>query len=102
MLSTRHLPGTVALLLLGAGLATQPAAEPPAGVTAIDKRRLFNPTPSERAAEQRGRIYIYDGLHERDIDQAFETEFERIESMMFIRLQRDSPTGGTATQDDGC
>jgi hypothetical protein len=77
----------------------------------IEKRRLFSPTPAELSAEARGRIYIYDGLRDVDIDHAMEHDFERIEAMMFIRTKKTdqdgevlkSPeTGMEVVEDDGC
>jgi hypothetical protein len=77
----------------------------------IEKRRLFSPTPAERAAEARGEIYIYDGLRDLDIDQAMDREFERIENLMFIRTKKtdqrgevlkNPETGTDIVEDDGC
>ncbi|NBC12280.1 MAG: hypothetical protein GVY09_02835 [Gammaproteobacteria bacterium] len=81
------------------------------GVAAIEMRRLLQPTPAELAQEQKGRIYIYDGLRAVDIENAMETAFDRIENMMFIRVRktdehgktlRDSTTGEVQFEDDGC
>jgi hypothetical protein len=77
----------------------------------IEKRRLFSPTPAELSAEASGRIYIYDGLRDVDIDHAMEHDFRRIEAMMFIRTRKTdqdgevlkSPeTGMNVVEDDGC
>ncbi len=95
--------------------ADQPAGTPASGsaadVAAIDHRRLFHPTPTERAAEARGRIYIYDGLRDVDVQRALDEEFDRVENMMFIRtrktepdgeLRRDPKTGEVEIEDDDC
>jgi hypothetical protein len=79
----------------------------------IELRRLFEPTPAELGAERAGRIYIYDGLREADIERAMEDEFDRVESMMFIRVKRAVPhsqakenhqsdTKVTYVEDDDC
>jgi hypothetical protein len=66
-------------------------------------RRLLEPTPVERAEEAAGRIFIYDGLSRAEIDAALDTEFERMENMMFIRVKKEKPAGGpVAYEDDGC
>ncbi|MGD8310876.1 MAG: hypothetical protein PVG98_15675 [Chromatiales bacterium] len=81
------------------------------GVSEIEQRRLFEPTDAERAAERQGRIYIYDGLSDRDIQRAMQHHFDRIENMMFIRtiktdtegrFKRDPDTGHVEVMDDGC
>jgi hypothetical protein len=89
-------------------------AAPPetrADVSRIELRRLFEPTASELAAEALGRIYIYEGLRDIDVRRAMDEEFDRVESMMFIRLiktdetgkvERDLETGEVVTTDDGC
>ena len=76
----------------------------------IELRRLFEPTPAELRAERSGRIYIYEGLRESDVARAMAEQFDRVDSMMFIRVQR--PVQKTElqskepveyqTQDDGC
>lgn len=89
-------------------LATSAAA---ADIRSIELRRLFEPTQAELAAEANNKIYIYDGLTEKDIDQAMADEFPRIEHMMFIRVKpangnKENPgnpdTTGVARYDDGC
>ena len=52
-----------------------------AGVSAgdvrdMELRRLFDPTQAEIASEAEGRIYIYDGLTERDVQRALNEAFE--------------------------
>ena len=82
-----------------------------ADVSDIEQRRLFEPTEAERAAEAEGRIYIYDGLTDRDVQRALDDEFERVDSMMFIRtrktdedgrIKRDEDTGAVELEGDGC
>jgi hypothetical protein len=82
-----------------------------ADVTDIEKRRLFEPTASERAEEEEGRIYIYDGLPDKVVEEAVDEEFDRIENMMFIRTKKTNPdgsvrkdpkTGQVQVEDDGC
>ena len=66
-------------------------------------RMLFNPPESQLKVEKRGRIMIYDGLKEVRIERAMDTQFERIESMMFVRtIITDNETGEDTVEDDGC
>ena len=80
-------------------------------VREIELRRLFDPTQSELEQETEGRIYIYDGLRDKDVERAMEEEFDRVENMMFIRekktdekgeVLKDRKTGADVVQDDGC
>ncbi len=82
-----------------------------ADVRDIELRRLFEPTPAELRAEQSGRIYIYDGLQTADVARALDEEFDRVESMMFVRTKKTenprpeakaSATGSSGSDDDGC
>ena len=93
-----------ALLMLG----ENPRAE---DVRDIDLRRLFEPTEAEREEEATGRIYIYDGLRDIDVERAMRDEYDRIENMMFIRekktdgkgqVLKDPATGEDVVEDDGC
>ena len=63
---------------------------------------LHTPSTGQLNAEQRGRVHIYDGLHERDIDSAMSGQFERIEHMMFVRTKVTLPDDTVETQDDEC
>lgn len=99
----------VAAMLAALVLSTPAAAA--ADVAEIELRRLFEPTEAELAAESKGRIYIYDGLRDVDIQRALDQEFERVESMMFIRsrktdesgkVERNPQTGEEVVEDDGC
>lgn len=82
-----------------------------AEVREIELRRLFEPTPAELRQEDSGRVYIYEGLTEAEIRRAMEAEFDRVESMMFIRIPvtdeqgaiaKDPATGQTQYHSDGC
>lgn len=63
----------------------------------IELRLLFEPTQAELRAEVSGRIYIYEGLRSSDIGWAIDEEFERVESMMFIRTEKTTQTGEFVT-----
>lgn len=73
--------------------------------------KVFNPKSQDLAREARGRVFIYDGLRDTDIEQALESEFERVGSMMFVRTVitdrsgdplRDETSGSYVTEDDDC
>ena len=64
------------------------------------QRRLLNPSADERTREERGQVFIYDGLAEAQVDQAVDTQFERLQNMMFIRVRRPQPDAGISMDDD--
>ena len=73
-------------------------------------RRLNEPTERELAHEREGNVHIYDGLTDRDVDQALSTHFERIQHMMFLGTRKTIPTdsensdaeGNVETESPGC
>ena len=69
-----------------------------------DLRRLMQPSPAERAAEQRGHVHIYDALEINEVNAALDENFERIQNMMFTRIHHLPPTGAGSVEveDDGC
>ncbi|MGA7799740.1 MAG: hypothetical protein WCC36_02930 [Gammaproteobacteria bacterium] len=55
--------------------------------------RLFHPIPQQLAREQRGSVFIYDGLTEHDIEAAMGQQFDRVGSMMFVNTVKTRETG---------
>lgn len=90
---------------------TATASKGAGDVSEIERRRLFAPSPGELRAEAAGRVYIYEGLRDTDVERALEEEFKRVQNMMFIRVKptdaggnpvKDPKTGAEYVQDDGC
>jgi hypothetical protein len=97
-------PVVVTVLLLG-------LAGPAEAEDTWQERMLFSPPASQLELEKRGRIVIYDGLRDTQIRQAMDTQFDRIQSMMFVRTVVTDAQGGTrhheetgpvVVEDDGC
>ncbi len=72
---------------------------------------LLNPTPRQLELENKGRVNIYDGLKDTEVDRALDTQFDRIQSMMFVRTVItgndgealiDQETGNKVLEDDDC
>ena len=76
-------------------------SSPDANLHQWQLRRLNEPTEHERAQEREGKVYIYDGLTDREVDQALDAHFDRIESMMFMGTRRTEPTGQVSTDANG-
>ena len=67
-------------------------------------KRLFSPTPRMLEEEQAGRVFIYDSLMAPQVNAAMDSNFDRIENMMFTRIRRMPPTGAgpMEVEEDGC
>ncbi|MCB1800247.1 MAG: hypothetical protein KDI82_01025 [Gammaproteobacteria bacterium] len=61
---------------------------------------LNHPTEAQLAVERSGRVVIYDGLTNRQVDQALDQQFDRIDAMMFVRTRHPQPQGGFESDDD--
>jgi hypothetical protein len=61
-------------------------------------QRLMEPSPRDLEKEHRGYVYIYDGLTEREVDTALNTQFPRIQNMMFVGTVK-TDTRGEPLQD---
>ena len=75
------------------------------------EQMLFNPSANQLKLEKDGRIIIYDGLKDTQVSQAMDTQFDRVQSMMFVRtvatdsegeIMVDEETGEEIVEDDGC
>lgn len=104
ILSARNVTTTGALALLAAALGSSvaPAHAAGGGYSAYQQKVLFEPGQSVLKAESRGRVNIYDGLDESQVDRAMDEQFERIEHMMFVRTRSVAEDGTPAYADDGC
>ncbi len=73
--------------------------------TADDKfqmNALFAPHDAMLAAEEKGRIMIYDGLESETIDRAMDEQFKRIANMMFVRIRYKQDNDEYIIEEDGC
>lgn len=83
-------------------LLTLPAGRVLAGDDDWQLRRLMQPTEQELARERSGRIFIYDGLHEKQVHRAMDQQFDRVGAMMFVRTRVETVAGDTEVEEDGC
>jgi len=56
-------------------------------------RRLMEPSPRELEKERKGNVYIYDALTGREVDTALDTQFLRIQHMMFVGTVKTDTSG---------
>jgi hypothetical protein len=104
----------IAILTLGVFFASASAESAP---DVDDKyrnwqlKRLLSPDENQLKLERQGRVYIYDGLRDRDIHRALNEQFNRVGSMMFIgtiitnekgKPKKDIGTGLILTEPDDC
>ena len=98
----------VAAMVLGgmvAGAGQTAGAEDRISVGELDRwqmQMLEHPTESQLALERAGRIMIYADLSEQTVEKALDEQFDRLQSMMFIRIHHATQEGELIVQDDGC
>ena len=63
---------------------------------------LFDPSAAQLKIEDRGRVFIYDGIKSTDVQRVMDSQFHRLDSMMFIRTQSVSADGDVESEDDDC
>ena len=66
--------------------------------------RLMTPTTAQLQAESKGQVFMYDSLDINEVEAAMDSNFERIENMMFIRIHHPAAhSGGDGEiEDDEC
>jgi hypothetical protein len=63
---------------------------------------LFDPSAAQLKVEERGRVFIYDGIKSTDVQRVMDSQFHRLDSMMFIRTQYVSLDGDVESVDGDC
>jgi hypothetical protein len=99
----------IALTAFFALSAVQAEAKAP-DADAWQQNALFNPGSFVKYREQKGLVTIYDGLAETEVNRFLDTQFDRIENVMFTRVKltdasgavRKNADGSAIVQDDGC
>jgi len=91
-----------ALLLLA--VSADATAASPFKYDSWQERRLMEPKPQELQSEAHGKVFIYDGLEATTVDRAMDQHFDRIDNMMFTRVQHPAPSADEPAYvvDDGC
>lgn len=99
----------ISTLVMLAVIVTHPAA---ASADSWQDKLLFSPTPAQLEMEEsRDRIMIYEGLKDVQVAEAMDSQFDRIEHMMFTgtvvtddqgEVLIDEETGNAVIEDDGC
>lgn len=74
-------------------------------------QRLLQPGAAQLKQESKGKVFIYEGLKDKEINRVMREQFERVDSMMFIgtiitdkngKPKRDPKTGNVMFEDDDC
>jgi hypothetical protein len=99
------------LCLLGGIVATttligtaSAAADHSPELTNLEKwqlRRLLLPNERELEHESKGNVYIYEGLTDRQVEDAMSRHFDRIEYMLFLGTKRTDESGKVLRKEDG-
>jgi hypothetical protein len=74
------------------------------------RERLLSPNEQERESEKAGRVFIYHGLKDSDVELALNEHPHRIEHMMFVNTVHTDENGdpiidtetGEPVMDDDC
>ena len=77
-------------------------ATPALAVDRYQQKMLFTPSDSTLRAEAKGRVMIYDGLDIDTVEKAMSEQYDRIDNMMFVRIQHPQDDGDYYVEDDGC
>lgn len=97
--------------LTGTGHAEGASGTSEGSVSNWQLELLLHPSKDVLRGEQDGSVFIYSGLKDKQISQAMDKQFDRIENMMFTQIivtdekgntLRDPETGKVVVEDDGC
>lgn len=63
---------------------------------------IHDPSTAQLRVEERGRVFIYDRLDDADVELAMNTQFNRLDNMMFVRTKVEKTEPEDQDTDDGC
>jgi hypothetical protein len=74
------------------------------------QQRLLHPGETQLEQERQGKIFIYDGLSDKEVDRVLDKQFNRMQFMMFIRTiitddqgePKHDESGKVLAEDDDC
>ena len=52
----------------------------------IQAKRLMTPSSIQSKYEKKGKVYMYIGMKDKEVDRALDAEFDRIENFMFVSV----------------
>lgn len=52
----------------------------------LQSKRLNSPSKTQSNLEKDGKVYLYIGLKDKEVDRALDTQFDRIENFMFLSV----------------
>ena len=87
------------IIMIGSGFVTTHAQNT---LEVWQMNALTQPSEALILAEAKGRITIYDGLNNLDVEQALNSQFNRIENMMFVRTKHQKDDANIEEEDDDC
>jgi len=62
------------------------AADQTASIHNIQYKRLSSPSSIQKKYEKKGKVYLYIGLKDKEVDRILDKQFERIENFMFVSV----------------
>lgn len=65
-----------------------------------DRKQLFGPSQALLSKEKTGHVTIYEGVYASDVERAMDEQFDRMESMMFVRTLYPVEQGSYEADDD--
>ena len=64
------------------------ASEKDTTIHNIQAKRLMAPSSVQTKFEKKGKVYMYIGMKDKEVDRALDDEFDRIENFMFVSVVR--------------
>jgi len=91
-------------LILGLSLSSCLVVAQESAIYKMQYKHLMD--PSENAVQRESHnqsVYIYEGMKLADVEQAMDTQFDRVENMMFVMTRVPTSDGAEhQTEADGC
>ena len=72
-----------------------------AGLHGVQYKRLTTPSNQQTKKESEGKVYLYIGMKDKEVEKVLDSDFDRIENFLFMSVIVTGKTGSPSRNKQG-